>query len=321
MLVTGGAGFIGSHLADALVERGARVRVLDNLATGLADEPRAISPAAIELLEGDLRELGGLPGRLPERRLRFPPGGARLGAALDRRPGHQPGRQRRRHRQPAGRRPRRRGAAGWSTPAPRASTATARSCPKKEGQEGSVLSPYAMSKKMCEELAEIFGRCYGARAGRPALLQRLRPAPAARRPLRRGHSALLRRRLRRRGAAHLRQRRPEPRLHVRGRRGGRQPARRRRRPEEPAAAPSTWPAAGGPAWSSWPSDQRGRRRPAAALRKAAAGRRPAFAGRPLRPAKPLLGYRPAVDLADRPRPHRRHLPPARRGDRPLTGSC
>lgn len=34
VLVTGGAGFIGSHLAAALLERGARVRVMDNLSTG-----------------------------------------------------------------------------------------------------------------------------------------------------------------------------------------------------------------------------------------------------------------------------------------------
>ena len=33
-LVTGGAGFIGSHIASALVARGDRVRVLDNLCTG-----------------------------------------------------------------------------------------------------------------------------------------------------------------------------------------------------------------------------------------------------------------------------------------------
>ncbi|MGZ5313797.1 MAG: NAD-dependent epimerase/dehydratase family protein, partial [Solirubrobacterales bacterium] len=33
-LVTGGAGFIGSHLVDALVERGDEVLVLDNLSSG-----------------------------------------------------------------------------------------------------------------------------------------------------------------------------------------------------------------------------------------------------------------------------------------------
>ena len=34
VLVTGGASFIGSHLVDALVKRGARVRVVDNLSSG-----------------------------------------------------------------------------------------------------------------------------------------------------------------------------------------------------------------------------------------------------------------------------------------------
>ena len=33
-LVTGGAGFIGSHIASALVASGARVRILDDLSTG-----------------------------------------------------------------------------------------------------------------------------------------------------------------------------------------------------------------------------------------------------------------------------------------------
>jgi len=51
VLVTGGAGFIGSHLVDALVEQGLRVRVLDNFATGRREQ---INPGA-ELVEADIR--------------------------------------------------------------------------------------------------------------------------------------------------------------------------------------------------------------------------------------------------------------------------
>jgi len=55
-LVTGGAGFIGSHIVEALVEDGARVRVLDNLSTGRREN---IAPFldAIEFVEGDLRDV------------------------------------------------------------------------------------------------------------------------------------------------------------------------------------------------------------------------------------------------------------------------
>jgi len=54
-LVTGGAGFMGSHLVEALVERGERVRVLDNLSTGRRQN---IIPLLkdIEFVEGDLRD-------------------------------------------------------------------------------------------------------------------------------------------------------------------------------------------------------------------------------------------------------------------------
>ena len=55
-LVTGGAGFIGSHLVDALLERGDAVRVLDNFATGKR-ENLAHCAARIELVEGDIRDL------------------------------------------------------------------------------------------------------------------------------------------------------------------------------------------------------------------------------------------------------------------------
>lgn len=53
ILVTGGAGFIGSHIATALVERGDRVRVLDNLSTGFKANMAGIIDR-IEFIEGDL---------------------------------------------------------------------------------------------------------------------------------------------------------------------------------------------------------------------------------------------------------------------------
>src|SRR5271167_2174879 len=52
VLVTGGAGFIGSHLAAALLERGLAVRVLDNLLTGSRQN---LNPGT-ELVEADIRE-------------------------------------------------------------------------------------------------------------------------------------------------------------------------------------------------------------------------------------------------------------------------
>ncbi len=54
-LVTGGAGFIGSHLAEALTAGGRRVRVLDNLSTGRRENLAHITPAP-ELIEGDVSD-------------------------------------------------------------------------------------------------------------------------------------------------------------------------------------------------------------------------------------------------------------------------
>ena len=51
-LVTGGAGFIGSNIARALLERGDEVRVLDNMSTG---NRRNLDGLDLELVEGDLR--------------------------------------------------------------------------------------------------------------------------------------------------------------------------------------------------------------------------------------------------------------------------
>jgi dTDP-L-rhamnose 4-epimerase len=60
ILVTGGAGFIGSHIVDALIERGHQVRVLDSLVEQVhganADRPEHLHPAA-EFMRGDVRDI------------------------------------------------------------------------------------------------------------------------------------------------------------------------------------------------------------------------------------------------------------------------
>ena len=83
VLVTGGAGFIGSNLVDALIERGDEVVVLDNLTTGRrANVEPALSRGA-KLVVEDIRDAdlvadlleqrkarGRLPPRRPDRRAR-----------------------------------------------------------------------------------------------------------------------------------------------------------------------------------------------------------------------------------------------------------
>jgi UDP-glucose 4-epimerase len=54
-LVTGGAGFIGSHIAEALCRRGDRVRVLDNLSAGYTANMNAFRDR-VEFIEGDVTD-------------------------------------------------------------------------------------------------------------------------------------------------------------------------------------------------------------------------------------------------------------------------
>lgn len=59
VLVTGGAGFIGSHVVEALLERGCEVRVLDDLSIGSADHLPLADPN-LELQVGDVANAGAL---------------------------------------------------------------------------------------------------------------------------------------------------------------------------------------------------------------------------------------------------------------------
>lgn len=201
VLVTGGAGFIGSHLVDALAGLGARVTILDSLATGRAanlaahftagdldaiegaaaagDMPRlfvsSIAPPVpypLALLLGDIR----LPdhcrlaaGLEPSRLLLQKPAFVFHQAALGSVP--------RSVEDPsttlavnAG------GTANVFSVARQAGVrrviyassssvyGDSETLPKREGDEGEPLSPYAYSKVANEHLARVFGRCYGMEA-------------------------------------------------------------------------------------------------------------------------------------------------------------
>ena len=58
VLVTGGAGFIGSHLVDKLVDKGYAVRVIDNLSTGnMANIKAHVDAGKVDFVKGDIRDV------------------------------------------------------------------------------------------------------------------------------------------------------------------------------------------------------------------------------------------------------------------------
>ncbi len=159
VLVTGGAGFIGSHLAEALVGRGHHVRILDDLSSGNLDNLAAVGNQ-VELIEGDIRDpavcrlacagvsvvfhqaaRGSVPRSIedPATAISVNVGGTAnlLTAARD---------------------------AGvkrvvWASSSSVYGDSTG--LPKREGEEGRPLSPYALSKVQCEQLAAMFTRDFG----------------------------------------------------------------------------------------------------------------------------------------------------------------
>jgi UDP-glucose 4-epimerase len=68
-LVTGGAGFVGSNLVDALLARGDAVTVVDDLSTGRRENLERALAAGAELVELDVRDTNGLAGVASARRI------------------------------------------------------------------------------------------------------------------------------------------------------------------------------------------------------------------------------------------------------------
>jgi UDP-N-acetylglucosamine 4-epimerase len=158
VLVTGGAGFIGSHIVDALLEQNARVRVLDNFETGRRENLNHVINR-IDLIEGDIRDLhtckqallgvdlvchqaalGSVPRSLAE------PATSILTNVAGTANVFQAARD-----------------AGVKRVVYASSSSVygdSAILPKREGTEGRVLSPYALSKAIDEQLADIFTRCF-----------------------------------------------------------------------------------------------------------------------------------------------------------------
>ena len=155
-LVTGRAGFIGSHLGDALLADGADVAVLDDLSTGSEGKRRSTG-----------RSVGRRRGRPQSRgqrrrgaRRRVPPGRPPRRAPITRASaGNRPG-QRGRHLERAPRRSRRRRAPGGVGLVVHGLRPD-RQLPTPEDAPTRPRSPYAVSKLAAEHYGRVFSELFG----------------------------------------------------------------------------------------------------------------------------------------------------------------
>lgn len=158
-LVTGGAGFIGSHIVDALVEKKEQVRVLDNLATGKR-ENLVHCLGQIEFMKGDIRDLdtcrracadvdfvlhqaalGSVPRSIEDPLLSHE---VNVTGHLNMMVAARDARVKR-----------------FVYAASSSTYGDHPDLPKVEDRIGQPLSPYAVTKYADELYAQVFGRCYG----------------------------------------------------------------------------------------------------------------------------------------------------------------
>ena len=160
-LVTGGAGFIGSNICEELVNRGVRVRCLDNLSTGfMKNMEHLLDRDNFEFTEGDVRDMdtclrltdgvdyvlnqaawGSVP-RSIEMPLLYEE--INIRGTLNMMEAS-----------------RQNGVKSFVYASSSSVYGDSTTLPKKEGGEGRVLSPYALTKKVDEEYGRLYHELYG----------------------------------------------------------------------------------------------------------------------------------------------------------------
>ncbi|OGD24086.1 MAG: Vi polysaccharide biosynthesis protein VipB/TviC [Candidatus Aminicenantes bacterium RBG_13_63_10] len=158
-LVTGGAGFIGSHIVEELVRRGERVRVLDNFQTGKREN---LAPflKSIELAEADIRDrdacrdaVRGMDVVLHQAALASVPRSVK-----DPLQSHEVNVTGTLNLLDAARQE---GVRRFVFASSSSVYGDDPGLPKVEGREGRTLSPYAVNKAACERYCQVFHLVYG----------------------------------------------------------------------------------------------------------------------------------------------------------------
>jgi nucleoside-diphosphate-sugar epimerase len=166
VLVTGGAGFIGSHLVESLLEQGQVVRVLDNFSTGKRENleglggGRFLAARDFELIEGDIRDYATVAAAVEgtDAVLHQAALGSVPRSVADPLTTHQVNADGTLNVLLAGRDHK---LARVIYASSSAVYGDSQKLPKREGEEGRPLSPYALTKRINEEHGRLFMELYG----------------------------------------------------------------------------------------------------------------------------------------------------------------